>query len=243
MKKLERTLARLAEENRRSDFEIYACEKRVGRGPEDVPSVVLHLKDGGSVTMGGIADRIDVYHGTQKDYFRILDYKTGDQIFSRENIGKGIDMQLLMYLCAVVESVENAAPAGVSYVKVNPRPIEVSRSDTDAQRAAKIRKDEYSGSRGITLNEKEVISALDTNNAHSSSPELYGTETTSEADFEKLFDSVKETLVSFGERIKTGDIKKTVVEFKKKSGKQNSCHYCNYKDFCDMARTEGETNA
>ena len=235
MKKLERTLRRLVEEKGRSSFETFAFEKRVGRGKDDIPTVVLPLSSG-SVAMGGIADRIDVFHGEKGDWFRVLDYKTGDKKYDEKKIEIGIDMQLLMYLCAIVESRGNALPAGVSYIRANPKPVLVSRYAAEAVLEKAIKDGYGKKGLGITVADKEVLTALDSNNAHSQNPELFGTEEIGEEELRAKFSAVKRTLSSFGERIRSGDISKTLPDLKN----EDPCKYCGYKKFCEKAKEENE---
>ena len=240
MKKLERILTRLTAEHKRSSFETFACEKRVGRNPGDIPSVVLPLSSG-SVSMGGVADRIDVFHGEEGNFFRILDYKTkaDGKIFSDEYISAGMDMQLLMYLCAVVENFEKALPAGVSYIKANSRPVPVSRTDAEAKKLAALKNEECPKKQGITLDNAEVIAALDENNRYSSAPELYGTEKISGEALEEKCRAVKETLRSFGERIKSGDFPKKIPDIKFENN-DHPCEHCNYRNYCKKAKGGNE---
>ena len=70
----------------------------------------------GIVTVGGTIDRVDVYLGSDGcRYVRVIDYKTGHKSFRLPEVLLGLNMQMLVYLAALVESGREL-PAGVLYI-------------------------------------------------------------------------------------------------------------------------------
>ena len=70
----------------------------------------------GIVTVGGTIDRVDVYLGSDGcRYVRVIDYKTGHKSFRLPDVLLGLNMQMLVYLAALVESGREL-PAGVLYM-------------------------------------------------------------------------------------------------------------------------------
>ncbi|MDR3072527.1 MAG: PD-(D/E)XK nuclease family protein [Clostridiales Family XIII bacterium] len=81
---------------------------RNGRFP---PIMVKGSDVEGHVMIRGRIDRIDVLRG---DYVRVIDYKTGAEKFSPDDVMQGWQMQLMTYLQAVSARYK---PAGVFYFK------------------------------------------------------------------------------------------------------------------------------
>lgn len=87
----------------------------------------LKIEDGQSVvSLSGIVDRIDTYDNPDDGnlYLRVIDYKTGKKEFSLDNVSKGLDMQMLLYLFSLCENGgdyfgKKPVPAGVLYVRTN----------------------------------------------------------------------------------------------------------------------------
>lgn len=86
------------------------------------------------INLYGIVDRVDEI--TTKDgkrYIRVVDYKTGKKVFNYESIYHGLDLQMLLYLYAVLESaddaVKGASPAGVIYVRAGEQKEFMSKGD------------------------------------------------------------------------------------------------------------------
>lgn len=92
----------VTEEFRSSRYRIVAYEKRIS---DKIPGalkpmeiVVDGIDDPPTVTLGGIVDRIDLYEGEDKNYLRVVDYKTGVHRFDVDKISNGTDLQLPAYL-------------------------------------------------------------------------------------------------------------------------------------------------
>lgn len=56
------------------------------------------LPDGRYVTLYGSIDRVDVYRHNGNAYLRVIDYKTGAKEFSTEDVRRGKNLQMLIYL-------------------------------------------------------------------------------------------------------------------------------------------------
>ena len=52
------------------------------------------------ILLRGSIDRVDLYHGTDGDYLRVIDYKSGTKEFKFEEVSYGLNMQMLIYLYA-----------------------------------------------------------------------------------------------------------------------------------------------
>ena len=68
----------------------------------------------------GVVDRVDLWQSEGRNYFRVVDYKTGRKDFDYCDVFNGVGLQMLLYLFALEdrgESLigEDAVPAGVQY--------------------------------------------------------------------------------------------------------------------------------
>ena len=81
-------------------------------------TINITLDDGRCVKLTGKIDRADVLNNGQNTYVRIVDYKTGNKTFSLSDIVNGTDIQLAVYLNALVKSNSNYMPAGAFYFSV-----------------------------------------------------------------------------------------------------------------------------
>lgn len=82
-------------------------------------------KDGESVNIEGIIDRLDVAEDGNGKLLRVIDYKTGNQKFSVADICNKTDLQLIVYALAAQQMYkdENARVAAVMYDKVRDEPV------------------------------------------------------------------------------------------------------------------------
>lgn len=86
-------------------------EVRFADGAEQAGGYPAVSLSGGKVKLSGKIDRIDEY----KDYFRIIDYKTGGSEVTDEKIFAGVKLQLYLYSLAVTDKTL----AGAYYLRVN----------------------------------------------------------------------------------------------------------------------------
>lgn len=67
----------------------------------------------------GKIDRVDVLPGDDgRSYVKIIDYKSGNEVFRPEEARGGYRLQLMLYLQGAMNGVESAEPAGVFYFHV-----------------------------------------------------------------------------------------------------------------------------
>ena len=123
----------LAEELAESEFTPLFFEYEPSAEDESrAAPPVFTLEDGTRVTLYGKIDRVDVYRKDGNAYLRVIDYKTGEKIFSLDSIARGRDLQLLVYLFALwkcdrprflerlgVGEGGRVLPAGVLYLNLS----------------------------------------------------------------------------------------------------------------------------
>ena len=96
-------LAYIRTEQQNSLFRPVAFEEKIGMGGR-IPPLRVETDSGKTVNVVGVRDRIDVYRGEDKDYLRIIDYKTGRQKFDLDEIYNGLSSQLLLYMNALLQA-------------------------------------------------------------------------------------------------------------------------------------------
>ena len=112
------------EELSRAGLPPKSFELGVGR---QLPPLKVRTQSGALVTVGGTIDRVDVYRSPGgKEYVRVIDYKTGNKVFQLSDVLYGLNMQMLVYLAALVEAGDDL-PAGVLYLPAAEPSVSVDR--------------------------------------------------------------------------------------------------------------------
>ena len=109
-------------------------EKRFGLRPDAVfPPVRIDLGEEGTVSIEGMIDRVDILSPDagedgepRRNYIRIIDYKSGGDRFSLDEVRSGFRLQLMLYLKGAMGGIEESFPAGVFYFRIPDQMAEVS---------------------------------------------------------------------------------------------------------------------
>jgi len=137
----------MAEELRCSDFVPLDFELDFG-GAQELPPVELG-EGQESVTLSGIADRVDGWLHEGRLYLRVVDYKTGRKEFELSDIYYGMNLQMLMYLFALEKGgsqryKQEISPAGIMYIPARSPMINAGRGEGDekiySERAKELRR-------------------------------------------------------------------------------------------------------
>ncbi len=96
----------VTDEFKDSLFRVVAYEKPISeRSPDALRPMEIKISDedgAPTVSLGGVIDRIDAYEGEDRQYIRIVDYKTGAHKFNVDKLKTGEDLQLPAYLFTAV---------------------------------------------------------------------------------------------------------------------------------------------
>ncbi len=214
-------------------------------------ALVFRDADGKSVLIGGRIDRVDTYRAENGELFvRVVDYKTGSRAFSREELRRGRNMQMFLYLCAIwkteraeflsrlgLKENEHPLPAGILYSTANPKAVTLDAPTEEEVFAEKLRRENFAR-RGFFLSEEAVITAMDDDLSHLP----ISRNKNGQISFEKkdLFGS----LVEFGEMLDDTEAAVLDTARRMRSGcadiapdeKTNPCSFCPYRAVC---RIEG----
>ena len=215
----------------------------------------LTLTDGSRVLLIGKIDRVDVYRKDGNAYLRIVDYKTGKKEFSLDDIARGKNLQMLIYLFTLwksdregflravgVTESSRLFPAGAIYLNLSLSP---SRLDTpsDAPRSLAERN-------GLLLDDAEAIGAMDRSGSGAFVPIQYGKNgVPTEKSMKNLVtlermgalsEEVNATIRRIAEGIACGHADAAPFA----SGSELACDYCRYAPICrnmHSAKKEKET--
>ncbi len=161
-KEVEMIVRELWEELHTSLFEPFDFELYFGDGGR---AESVHISGSEmDAKLIGFVDRVDTWQHNGRNYFRIVDYKSGSKSFDYCDVLVGVGLQMLLYLYALQEDPgellgKNSIPAGVQYF---PAKADFLKCDAlpDAENAQKIRTDQWKRS-GLVLNDEDVLLAMD----------------------------------------------------------------------------------
>ncbi len=230
-------------------FTPVQCEMHIDGYRQDTPNSIVYDTRNGKhrVIIGGYIDRLDTLKVGSDVYVRVVDYKTGIKSFSLDDVKKGENLQMLLYLKSVVET-ENPEfrerlgvgkggqliPAGIVYVKTSVKDVTVdSPSDELATEEVKASFERL----GASLDSPEVLSAMNpdfTPMAKSRSkndppaPLTYTRE-----DWERINEEMKDAVLTIADEITSGHIaaKASVSD----NASFHPCTDCQYKFICRNA--------
>ncbi len=208
----------------------------------------IKVQEGVYINIFGIIDRVDVYDEGNVRYIRITDYKTGGKILKLSDLYNGLNMQMLIYLLALISSDneitkdKNPHAAGILYMPakfvgnfVDRTPASSDLSGDIEQQLEEMRNKEFKRD-GLVVDNSISLEAMD-----KALSELYapvkrkkdGTFTSSskvldEKLFSALFEFTRDKICELGNGLLSGDIKAKPIM----SGNKKACEYCDYWSVC-----------
>ena len=233
----------LADEFSQSEFTAAATEVSVGEGGE-VASPRLSAEDGTPISLRGSIDRVDLYHGPEGDYLRVIDYKSGAKEFKFEEVPYGLNMQMLIYLYAACGDENHRfgspQPAGVLYLPSRLEALEVTMDTTSESLAAEV--NESLRMKGMLLEDEDILRAMEQQLAGVYIPakikqngEFYrGSRVYSREVFAKLRETVYGNIEQMGTDLLAGK----VAPCPARGGSSEPCNYCPYAGLCNNTEPE-----
>jgi ATP-dependent helicase/nuclease subunit B len=227
-------ISHIAQELCQSKFEPVDFELPIGMG--EIKPLIINLPNGGKAEINGKIDRIDVVNLDNEKYVRVVDYKTGHRDFKLSDIIYGINMQMLIYLAALIENGNekygNIKPAGVLYMPANRPDVSVSKSETEE----KIRKEAEKKLKmdGLVLDDAEVIFAMEEGGKGRYIPVILKDGVPSKREHVATSEELKilkkyiKSLISdMAELLHSGNVEALPL-----SGEYNACDWCPYSAVC-----------
>ena len=225
------------------------CELHIDSyDPKTPNSIIYNTGDNKRrVIIGGYIDRLDTCKIGDDVYVRVIDYKTGIKSFSLDDVKKGENLQMLLYLKSVVETTnapflkelgvgENGRliPAGIVYVKTSVKDVQIDRpSDELAIQEVKSSFERL----GASLDDPASLSAMNPNYTpmqKSSKKDAPPTPLTyTQEDWERINEQMQSAVLSIADEICSGRVKaKTNVS---DNATYHPCDGCQYKFICRNA--------
>lgn len=236
----------IVEQVRKGKIDRMLFESRFGRGRK-LPPVTVGTPLG-NVSIEGIIDRVDVISAGDAEYIKIIDYKSGPKVFSREAAEKGLALQLNIYLESALGAGLADKPAGMFFFSIHDqseaaRLAELGPGELSEKLAEKLR----TGFRlnGILVGEQPVVYAMDSDIADGRASAVLGvsrdksgalkdsaaTRMVSREEFDEFRQTVRKTVSRLCEELVSGDIS---IDPKRLYGGKDmtACTYCDYRSVC-----------
>lgn len=167
-------LNNVIEELKNGEFLPEFFELKISSLKDEQPSALSYRSDTDQlITVGGTADRVDIYRKGTDIYVRVVDYKTSGKEFSLADIEKGNNLQALIYLRAICKSVKpgwlkrigardgySVLPASAVYLSSDFKPIIIEdNAPYSIDQTIKKASDAIS-KKGIIVNDEQILNAL-----------------------------------------------------------------------------------
>ena len=219
-----------------SDFKLFGHEIDFSNTGK-FKTINLEIEDGKKVEITGKIDRIDTAKLADKQYVRIVDYKSSYKDLDLNQVEAGLQIQLITYLDAICEQSEYEA-SGVLYMGLIDNVVKNAKNMTEEEIENKIRNNFKM--KGLILADISVIKLMD-NKLQSGASDIVpvyiskdGTlsekksSVISKENFDGLMIQVKDTIKEISKEILKGKIDIKPYSYNKKTG----CDYCKYKTIC-----------
>lgn len=209
---------------------------------DNLNAMRISLSEEEALHLRGRIDRLDLCHDEEHVYVKIIDYKSGSTSFDLAALYYGLQLQLVVYMDAVMELTgkqnpgKEVVPAGIFYYNIQNPVVQKGEVQTPEDIDAMILKQLKMN--GLVNSELEVIRHLD----HSIEKEsdiipvvlkndevVAGRSSVATRErFDKLRTYVHKKLKETGQEILAGEI--GTVPYK--NGPRTACDYCPYHAVC-----------
>ena len=193
----------------------------------------------------GFVDRVDAWKDLGRNYYRVVDYKTGKKDFDYCDVYNGLGLQMLLYLFALEDEGEsllgaNPVPAGVQYFPAR-APLVASDGKLSQEEAEAARQKIWKR-RGLLLEDEDVLNAMEPGDKPRRlccTRRKDGTLTGDLADREQLRMLKGYVFTLLGKMV--DDIASGCVEPNPytRGSSHNACAFCPYGAVCHQATVEG----
>lgn len=229
-----------------SSFEALDFEVAFGDQMQ-MPAIQIH----GSTMQAqlrGFVDRVDVWRQDDRNYFKVVDYKTGKKDFDYCDVFNGLGLQMLLYLFALEQAGESLlgphpVPAAVQYF-----PARVPVLSADCQLTDEEIEKERQGHwkrKGLVLLDENVLQAMDDSDGFtrlSCKVKKDGTisgDVVSREQLKLLCGYVFHLLGNMVDDIASGNVTPNPYT---RGNSHNACRFCPYGSVCHYASVSDRRN-
>jgi ATP-dependent helicase/nuclease subunit B len=244
----------ISEQVKRSSFNPTEHEASFGKRG-DYPPISVELPSGDKIDLIGRIDRVDELEMEDGIYIRVIDYKSGNKAFKLSDVYYGLQLQLLVYLDAILSNKEKyikkgVIPGAILYFKIDDPIVNLSDEEDEDKIRKTIMKELKM--KGLILDDAKIIKEMDTTitdikggNSLIIPAQILGggevgnnTSGATEEQFELLRKYSRSLVVRLCEEMLSGNI--SITPYKK--DKNSACEYCSFKSICqfDSSITENK---
>lgn len=214
----------------KGSFVPFGQEVRFGRG--DIPSVNLAL-DGAPAELQGRIDRVDILSREQREFIRIIDYKSGSASIKNADAVNGLSVQTWLYLYALQKiwptlRQRPGLPAGAFIFPLRD-PFLADGEDVEARRRKSLRLD------GWCLDDEYVMQAMDRDVMQKADSDVISASTGGRNTGRKDAAEVDAMLSLVAQQAagRVGDIRAgKLMPYPWRSGKDKACDSCQWRQVC-----------
>lgn len=234
-------VCRIAAEFSQSEFEAKAFELNIDKDGAVKPTLI-NLENGGTVSLKGSIDRVDVLEKNGVKYVRVIDYKSGTKVFNLSDILYGLNLQMFVYLftlCNDKNCAFSGIPAGVLYMHAAKAVPSVNKNTAETEVFAREAKDFKM--KGIVLYDEEhnILESMEADLKGKYIP----VKVNKKGDISGCFASLEElgrirkkteNMISLmGNSLHNGYINQNPINGK---NHDKTCEYCDYSSVCSNRR-------
>jgi len=204
-----------------------------------LPGFKIKLNNGSTAYLRGFIDRVDILEGEQS-YFRVVDYKSSQKKFNKDEFLAGINIQLIIYLMVLSEYFKerNAKPSGAYYFDLSLDYLQ-KEDEIDAYREKRMN--------GISVDDigtlidfsgktqKGELKAIKLKLSKNGIDRTGAPVILSEDQLSSLFDYTKDLVTKALNEIYEGNI--SINPIKIKTNDSGVCRYCRFKSICRFDET------
>lgn len=189
-------------------------------------NIQIDLKDDYKMILKGKIDRVDKFNFEDKNYIKMVDYKSSDKKIELDKIYYGLQLQIIVYLdifLKIEQEMTNkeTLPAGAFYFKV---------AESVINQNDKVEKlDTNFNMKGIVNRDDNILDAFGTNEKRTKVKGVSGN-MLSMQEFKDILLLSNVVIKEIGNNIITGNIKVKPYKYKM----ENGCDNCNYKNICNI---------
>ena len=236
-----RALWTLTEHIKKSGFQPVEYEVSFGLN-QPYPPMEIELAHGEKVFIEGRIDRIDILDGDEHSFVKIIDYKSGGKEFILSDVYYGLQLQLMIYLDAILINGEklnrnSVKPGGIFYFKIDDPMVKTEEKvieliEKEIQKKLRMK--------GLVLKDVNVVKEMDhgidgfshiipvglnkENGFHSSSSAV------DQQEFNALIEHVRRLVKEITLEMLKGKVRIQPM----KNGNQSTCTYCTYRGVCQF---------
>ena len=223
------------------DFEV-AFGDQAQMDAIQIPNSAMHAQ------LRGFVDRVDAWQEDGRNYFRVVDYKTGKKDFDYCDVFNGLGLQMLLYMFALEQHGEsllgsNPIPVGVQYFPARVPVLAAEGDLSDAE--AEAEREPMWKRRGLILGDDDILFAMENSDAPtrlSCKKKKDGSITgdiASREQFKLLSRYVFHLLGKMVEDIASGNVTPNPYT---RGNSHNACMFCPYGSVCHAATVEDRRN-